>query len=232
MPNNASAAADRPVRVLVVDDHPIIRHGMAELIGQQPGLEVAAQASSAGEALQFAMKGDFDLAIIDVSLEGVSGLELIKQIRERGVETPILVMSMHDEMFYAERALRAGAQGYIMKQRGTTDILKAVQRVLDGELYLSSEMADQLLRRAVDGGTPDRSGPAQLSDRELEVLQLLGQGVSTREIADQLHLSIKTIESYRANIKRKLELKNATELMRYAVDWVRTEGRMDESAED
>lgn len=231
MPNQATTKGDRPVRVLVVDDHPIIRHGMAELIGQQPGLAVAAQASSAAEALQLATKGDFDLAIIDVSLEGVSGLELIKQIRERGVETPILVMSMHDEMFYAERALRAGAQGYIMKQRGTTDILKAVQRVLDGELYLSSEMADQLLRRAVDGGTPDRSGPAQLSDRELEVLQLLGQGVSTREIAGKLHLSVKTIESYRANIKRKLDLKNATELMRYAVDFVRTEGAMDVDAE-
>lgn len=219
-----------PVRVLVVDDHPIVRHGMAQLIDQQPGLSVQAQASSAEEALGLAVKGDFDLAVIDVSLEGVSGLELIKQIRERGVNTPILVMSMHDEMFYAERALRAGAQGYIMKQRATQDIVKAVQRVLEGELYLSSEMADQLLRRAVEGSTPDRSGPSQLSDRELEVLQLLGQGVSTREIADKLHLSIKTIESYRANIKRKLDLKNATELMRYAVDWVRTEGATDDEA--
>jgi DNA-binding NarL/FixJ family response regulator len=231
MSSHSPLSADTPVRVLVVDDHPIVRHGIAQLIDQQPGLEVGAQASSAADALSFAVKGNFDLAVIDVSLEGVSGLELIKQIRERGVETPILVMSMHDETFYAERALRAGAQGYVMKQRATTDILKAVRRVLEGELYLSSEMADQLLRRAVDGGSPERSGPAQLSDRELEVLQLLGQGVSTREIADQLHLSVKTIESYRANIKRKLDLKNATELMRYAVDWVRTEGAIDVDAD-
>lgn len=227
MPPAKPFSAESPVRVLVVDDHPIVRHGMAQLIEQQEGLEVISQVSSAGEALTLAVEGDYDLAVIDVSLEGVSGLELIKQIRERGVEIPILVMSMHDEMFYAERALRAGAQGYIMKQRATPEIAKALERVLNGELYLSPEMSDQLLRRAVDGGTPDRSGPGQLSDRELEVLQLLGQGVSTREIAEKLHLSIKTIESYRANIKRKLDLKNATELMRYAVDWVRTEGGLE-----
>jgi DNA-binding NarL/FixJ family response regulator len=215
-----------PVRVLVVDDHPIVRHGMVQLIEQQTGLEVSGQASTAAEALELAVKGGYDLAVIDVLLKGVSGLELIKQIRERGVETPILVMSMHDEMFYAERALRAGAQGYVMKQRATAEIVKAIRRVVGGELYLSPEMADQLLRRAVDGASPERIGPAQLSDRELEVLQLLGQGVSTREIADKLHLSVKTIESYRANIKRKLDLKNATELMCYAVDWVRTEGEL------
>lgn len=219
-------SAGEDLRVLVVDDHPIVRHGMAQLIEQQEGFTVKAQASSAAEALELALKGGFDLAVIDVSLEGVSGLELIKQIREHGVEVPILVMSMHDEMFYAERALRAGAQGYVMKQRATHEVVKAINRVVDGELYLSAEMSDQLLRRAVDGGSADRGGPTQLSDRELEVLQMLGQGVSTREIADELHLSIKTIESYRANIKRKLDLKNATELMRYAVDWVRTEGRM------
>jgi DNA-binding NarL/FixJ family response regulator len=227
------AAGDgEDLRVLVVDDHPIVRHGMVQLIDQQEGFSVEAQASSAAEALDFALKGEFDLAVIDVSLEGVSGLELIKQIREHGVEVPILVMSMHDEMFYAERALRAGAQGYVMKQRATHEVIKAINRVVEGELYLSAEMSDQLLRRAVDGASAERAGPTQLSDRELEVLQLLGQGVSTREIAEQLHLSIKTIESYRANIKRKLDLKNATELMRYAVDWVRTEGRsaIDEDA--
>jgi len=215
-----------PIRVLVVDDHPIVRHGLVQLIEQQPGLTVVAQVGTAPEALDLAVEGGFDLAVVDVSLQGVSGLELIKQVREHGVETPILVMSMHDEMFYAERSLRAGAQGYVMKQRATQEIVKAIHRVVEGDLYLSAEMADQLLRRAVDGGSSDRIGPSQLSDRELEVLQLLGQGVSTREIAEQLHLSIKTIESYRANIKRKLDLKNATELMRYAVDWVRTEGRL------
>lgn len=220
-----------PIRVLIVDDHPIVRHGLAQLIDQQPGMEVVSQAGTAPDALDKVLAGGFDLAVIDVSLQGVSGLELIKQIRERGSETPILVMSMHDEMFYAERALRAGAQGYIMKQRATAEIVKAIRRVTEGELYLSPEMSDQLLRRAVDGSAPDKFGPSQLSDRELEVLQLLGQGISTREIAEQLHLSVKTIESYRANIKRKLDLKNASELMRYAVDWVRTEGGGEEDEE-
>lgn len=220
------ATSSDAICALLVDDHPIVRHGLSQLIEQQAGLKVAAQASSAAEALDKVMEGGFDLIIVDVSLQGVSGLELIKQMRERGVEVPILVMSMHDEMFYAERALRAGAQGYVMKQRATVEIVKAVRRVVEGDLYVSAEMADQLLRRAVDGAAPDKLGPAQLSDRELEVLQLLGQGISTRDIADKLHLSIKTIESYRANIKRKLDLKNAAELMRYAVDWVRTEGAL------
>ena len=163
--------------------------------------------------------------MFDVSLEGVSGIELIKQIRERGVEIPVLMMSMHDEMFYAERALRAGAQGYVMKQRAIADIVEAIRRVAQGEIYLSADMSEQLLRRAVDGGQAEKTGPAQLSDRELEVLNLLGQGIATKEIAETLHLSVKTIESYRANLKRKLDLKNASELMKYAVDWVRTESR-------
>ncbi len=213
-------------RVLVVDDHPIVRHGVVQLIEQEPGLEVVAQAGTAEEALEYAQNESFELAIIDVSLQGVSGLELVKQIRERGVEMPILMMSMHDESFYAERALRAGAQGYVMKQRATEDIATAIRKVLSDELYLSDELSAKLLRRAVDGDVgPGQSGVSQLSDRELEVLQLLGQGVSTRDVADQLNLSVKTIESYRANIKRKLDLKNAAELMRFAVDWVRTSGQ-------
>lgn len=217
-------ASDASVRILIVDDHPIVRHGLEQLISQQEDLKVAGQVGQAPEALQRALEGGFDLAIVDVSLQGVSGLELIKQMREHGVTVPILVMSMHDEQFYAERALRAGAQGYVMKQRATTEIVTAIRRVLGGELYLSPQTADQLLRRAVDGNAAEQHGAAQLSERELEVLQMLGQGISTRDIAEKLHLSIKTIESYRANIKRKLGLKNAAELMRYAVDWVRTEG--------
>jgi DNA-binding NarL/FixJ family response regulator len=214
-------------QVLVVDDHPIVRHGVVQLINQTHGLEVAAQAGTAAEALEIAQKGKLDLAVVDVSLQGVSGLELVKQIRERGIEMPILVMSMHDESFYAERALRAGAQGYVMKQRATAEIATAIERVLDGDLYLSDALSAKLLRRVVDGDEGDEMGAAsQLSDRELEVLQLLGQGVPTREVADRLHLSVKTIESYRANIKRKLDLKNATELMQYAVKWVQTSGDM------
>lgn len=217
---------DTSVRLLVVDDHPIVRQGIVQLINQLDGYEVVAQAGTAGDALDLAVSGGHDLAIIDVSLQGLSGLELVKQIRERGVETPILMMSMHDESFYAERALRAGAQGYVMKQRATEDIATAIRKVLSDELYLSDELSAKLLRRAVDGDIgPGQSGVSQLSDRELEVLQLLGQGVSTRDVADQLNLSVKTIESYRANIKRKLDLKNAAELMRFAVDWVRTSGQ-------
>ncbi|MEP0547542.1 MAG: response regulator transcription factor [Rhodothermales bacterium] len=212
-------------RLLVVDDHPIVRHGLVQLLEQEQGFEVAAQAGTAAEALRLAEQGGYDLAIIDVSLQGVSGLELVKQIRERGVETPILMMSMHDEAFYAERALRAGAQGYVMKQRATADISAAIDRVLGGDLYLSDNLSDKLVRQAITGESgPDSAGVAQLSDRELEVLQLLGQGVPTREVADRLNLSVKTIESYRANIKRKLELNNATELMQYAVKWVQTSG--------
>lgn len=215
-------------QVLVVDDHPIVRHGVVQLINQTHGLEVAAQAGTAAEALEVAKGGAIDLAVVDVSLQGVSGLELVKQIRERGIEMPILVMSMHDESFYAERALRAGAQGYVMKQRATAEIATAIERVLAGDLYLSDALSAKLLRRVVDGDEgSEAGGAAQLSDRELEVLQLLGQGVPTREVADRLNLSIKTIESYRANIKRKLDLKNATELMQYAVKWVQTSGDMD-----
>jgi DNA-binding NarL/FixJ family response regulator len=214
-------------QVLVVDDHPIVRHGVVQLINQTHGLQVAAQAGTAAEALEIAQEGDLDLAVVDVSLQGVSGLELVKQIRERGIEMPILVMSMHDESFYAERALRAGAQGYVMKQRATAEIATAIERVLAGDLYLSDALSAKLLRRVVDGDEGDELGAAsQLSDRELEVLQLLGQGVPTREVADRLNLSVKTIESYRANIKRKLDLKNATELMQYAVKWVQTSGDM------
>jgi DNA-binding NarL/FixJ family response regulator len=218
---------DGLMQVLVVDDHPIVRHGVVQLINQTHGLEVVAQAGTAAEALKIAEAGGIDLAVVDVSLQGVSGLELVKQIRERGIDMPILVMSMHDESFYAERALRAGAQGYVMKQRATAEIATAIERVLGGDLYLSDALSAKLLRRVVDGDEGDEPGGAsQLSDRELEVLQLLGQGVPTREVADRLNLSVKTIESYRANIKRKLELKNATELMQYAVKWVQTSGNM------
>lgn len=226
MPNKSEAQrSGSPARLLVVDDHPIVRHGVVQLLEQEAGLAVAAQAGTAAEALRLAEAGGFDLAIIDVSLQGVSGLELVKQIRERGVDTPILMMSMHDEAFYAERALRAGAQGYVMKQRATADIAAAIERVLAGELYLSEALSEKLVRQAITGeGGPEAAGIGQLSDRELEVLQLLGQGVPTREVADRLNLSVKTIESYRANIKRKLELKNATELMQYAVTWVQSSG--------
>ena len=211
---------DKTYEIIIVDDHPVVRQGLARLIEQEADLKVVSEAGDAEEAVRMIAAKEYDLAVVDVSLQGVSGLELVKRLRDLKPDLPVLMLSMHHERFYAQRALRAGAQGYIMKQKAPTDIVTAVRRVLGGELYLSRELADEMLRRAVDG----KPGPAvptadQLSDRELEVLQMIGQGVSTREIADALNLSVKTIESYRANIKRKLSLSNAAELMRYAFEW-------------
>ena len=166
---------------------------------------------------------EVDLAIVDLALHGLSGLELIKQARAEIETLPILVLSMHDELFYAERALRAGAKGYVMKLESIDKIIEAVRAILDGELYVSKAVADKMLHSFIEGRAGEMSSPVErLSDRELEVFQLIGQGFSTREIAEMLHLSIKTVESYRANIKEKLQLKNAAELMQHAVKWTQT----------
>jgi DNA-binding NarL/FixJ family response regulator len=220
---SARETNDRRARILLVDDHPIVRRGLEQLIDQEPDLVVAAEASTAEEAMSALERGDIDLAVIDVSLQGVSGIELVKQLRGIYPNLMVLMLSMYDEMFYAERALRAGAQGYIMKQRATSDIVGAIRTVLEGDLYVSRELSEMLLRRMVaKPKEPDMLATKQLSDREIEVLQLIGNGVPTREIATRLNLSIKTIESYRANIKRKLQLQNASELSHYAFEWVRT----------
>ncbi|MEM9997484.1 MAG: response regulator transcription factor [Bacteroidota bacterium] len=214
-------AASEVRHVLLVDDHPVVRQGLIRLVNLETDLEVVAEANGAEEALAALEKHRIDLAVVDITLEGVSGLELVRQIRERYDGVRVLVLSMHHERFYAERALRAGAQGYVMKQRAPAEVIEAIRRVLEGDLYLSEELSDDLLRRAVEGRAGASTNPAEvLSDRELEVLQLIGQGVRTRDIADRLSLSIKTIESYRANIKRKLDLQNATELAHYAFAWV------------
>jgi DNA-binding NarL/FixJ family response regulator len=211
--------------ILIVDDHPMMRTGLAQLIGNEPDLKVAAEADTAGQAINLVAKQKFDLALLDISLPDKNGLELIKDLRALRPELPILVVSMHDEMIYAERVLRAGGRGYIMKQEGGQKFLKAIRSVLAGQVFVSETMSSRIME-IFSGRSPEQTGlPVQkLSDREFEVLQLVGLGVGTRAISEQLHLSIKTVEVHRANIKGKLGLKNAPELLRFAVRWVDAQG--------
>lgn len=218
-----SASTGTPAHLCIVDDHPIVRRGLAQLIDQHADLQVTGEAESVDEAVTVLREGDYDLAIVDLSLKGLSGLELIKRLQAEQPDLPVLVLSMYDERFYAERALRAGAKGYIMKQEATEKVIEAIRRVLRGELYLSEQASQRMVRTFIDSDPRESTTPVdRLSDRELEVFQLLGQGYGTREVAEMLHLSIKTIETYRANIKQKLHLQNASELMQRAVQWVQT----------
>ncbi|HEX7069924.1 MAG TPA: response regulator transcription factor [Rhodothermales bacterium] len=210
-------------RLLIVDDHPIVRQGLVELLGDNDSVSVTSQAESAGEALELIRTKKFDLAVVDLSLRGLSGLELIKLVQVEAPDLPILVLSMHDELFYAERALRAGARGYIMKQEALEKINDAIQKVLSGEVYVSDTVSARMLHRFIGGSAPPPESDVEaLSDRELEVFQLLGQGYGTRQISNLLHISPKTVESYRANIKTKLQLRNASELVQTAVQWVQS----------
>ena len=189
-------------RVYLVDDHPIVRQGLIKLIEQEADLEVCGEAGNVAEALQAIRKLDPDVVLVDISLEDSNGLELIRQIDDLGLQIPMLVLSMHDESLYAEHALRAGASGYVMKQAAATTLIQAIEKVLDGEIYVSKTMSSQMLKMAFRGsGDEPRTGTERLSFRELEVFELIGRGNSTREIAEQLHLSVKTIETYRAHIK-------------------------------
>ncbi len=212
-------------RVLIVDDHPMMRQGLAQLIDNEPDLRVGAEADSAGAALDLVIAQKFDLVLLDVSLPDKNGLEVIKDIRAQKPELAILVVSMHDEALYAERVLRAGARGYLMKQEGGKKLLAAMRQVLAGQISVSEKMSAQILE-IFSGRRAESASPVErLSDREFEVFQLVGQGRSTREIAAQLHLSVKTVEVHRANIKTKLKLKSAVELVRYAVRWAEAESR-------
>lgn len=207
--------------ILVVDDHPIIRHGVCQTLGLEPDLQVMAEASSAAEALDALRTFSANLAVIDVSINGTNGIELIKQIRNEHPRLPILVLSMHDESLYALRAVRAGAGGYIMKSEAPDLLLTAVRKVLAGEVYLSPALERRT--SPAEETAPVANPIDTLSDRELEVLELVGQGHHTRDIAQRLALSAKTIETHRLNMKDKLGLKTAPELIRYAVNWVRTQ---------
>jgi DNA-binding NarL/FixJ family response regulator len=207
-------------KILLVDDHPMVREWLATLINQQADLEVCGEADSAPKALQLAGEVKPDVAIVDISMEGGSGIELIKNIKASHPEVLVIVLSMHDERLYAERALRAGARGYIMKREATKGVLQAIRCVLGGKLYLSDKMAMLMAEKFVDGRLKTEGSVIEkLSDRELEVFQLLGRGWSTRQIADELHVSFKTVQAFCARIKEKLNLASATELLREAVRW-------------
>lgn len=212
-------------RVMIVDDHPMMRQGLAQLIDNEPDLKVCAEADTAGQALNLVLSQKLDLVLLDISLPDKSGLELIKDILTQKPELPILVVSMHDETLYAERVLRAGARGYLMKQEGGKKVLEAIRQVLAGKVYVSEKIAVQILE-AFSGRRAEAASPIErLSDREFEVFQLIGQGRTTREIAAHLSLSVKTVEVHRANIKLKLKLKTATDLVRYAVRWTEVEDK-------
>ncbi|MBN2372444.1 response regulator transcription factor [bacterium] len=212
-------------RILVVDDHPVVRLGLAYLINQNEDLLVCGEADSAHKALDAIEKLCPDMAIVDVCLKGQSGIGLIKNIKGRYPEFPILVLSIHDENVYAEHVLRAGAKGYIMKNDASSNIIHAIRKVLNGEIYVSEKMTSKILNKFINEHPSCSSGsPIEfLSDRELEVFHLLGQGYGTRQIAEELYLSIKTVETYRGHIKNKLNLKNASELVKYAIKWVQRE---------
>ena len=205
-------------RILIVDDHPLVRTGFAQLIGDCPDLEVCGEAGDMAEALGLIDATSPDLAIIDLSLAGGSGLDLIERIRSRNKDLLMLVASMHDETLYAERVLAAGARGYINKQEAQESIIRAIRQVLSGKVYLSQQMTDRLLSGLVDA-TGEKRDIDSLSNRELQVFELIGEGVSSSQIAEQLNLSIKTIETHQANIKKKLGLGSAHELNQRAIRW-------------
>ncbi len=213
-------------RVFVVDDHPIVRQGLALLINQQPDLMVCGEAEDANQVLQAIDAAQPDVLVLDITLRGPDGIDVLKMVRSAQPELPVLILSMHDESLYAERALRAGANGYIMKQEATENVLVALRRILRGEVHVSPRVAHRIVQQLVPGSPRARPASiASLSDRELEVFRLIGAGYGTRRIAQELHLSVKTVESYQAHIKEKLSLDGARALMRRAIEWTLQEER-------
>jgi len=208
------------IKIFLVDDHPLVREWLTNLLNQQPDFQVCGETGNAPEALQLIAATRPDIVIVDISLASGSGIELIKSIKAGHAGVAMLVLSMHDEMLYAERALRAGAGGYIMKSEATQKVIQAVHAVLNGELYVSPKVASLMAKKLVGGRADGAALPIeQLSDRELEVFQLLGRGFSTRQISEHLHVGFKTVQSYSARIKEKLNLANINELMREAIRW-------------
>ncbi len=231
-PTNAPATApgsnsSEPVRhrIFLVDDHPVTREGVRVLIDQEPDLVVCGQADSAPAALQLIQRLKPDLAVVDITLKTTSGIELMKNVKALLPDLPVLIMSMHDESLYAERALRAGAKGYVMKHEASDRILTAIRSVIAGDLYLSEKMKEKMLHRLVRSRKNEVVFTIDtLSDREMEVFQLIGNGFGTRQIAEKLNLSVKTIDSYREHLKLKLRLEKGSDLVRHAIQWVRSEG--------
>lgn len=214
-------------RILLVDDHPIMRHGLAQLINSEADLQVCGEAGSSAEGLRAVEKLKPDLVIADLTLPDKHGLEFTKDLHAMFPGTLVLVLSMHDESLYAERSLRAGARGYLMKEPAADHVVKATRRVLEGGIYLSEKMAGQLLESIAGQRKSGDSSPLdRLTDRELQVLQLIGQGKATRHIAEQLHVSARTVDAHRAHMKEKLQLDDGAALVRYAVRWVENAGRV------
>jgi len=213
-------------RIFVVDDHPVVREGLAAQIANEPGLTICGEASDVAEALASIATTQPDVVVVDISLKTGNGIDLVKRLKARDPGIRILVWSMHDEGLYSERALRAGALGYIKKDCAGRQVIEAIRSVLDGKLYLSPEVSAKLLARVVGRDpTQNSSSPVEaLTDRELEAFSFLGNGLTTKQVAEKMHVSPKTVETYRARIKEKLNLKNATELMQHAVQWVVEQG--------
>ena len=216
--------SDKKAKIFIVDDHPIIRQGLAQLINYAEDMIFVGEAGNAKEAIQGIEKTKPDLVIADISLEGTSGIELTKALLAKQPNMLVLIVSMYDESVYLERSLRAGAKGYLTKQEASDYIILAIRKVLAGEIYVNEKWSNKLMHRFAEQGTvANASHIVNLSDRELEVLQLIGQGYTTQQIADTLHVSVKTVESHYANIKSKVALKNSHELIQYAVKWCLSE---------
>ena len=217
----ALSAKTKRRAILLVDDHPLFRKGMTQLLDSQSDLQVQAEADNSASALDAIRSNRFDLAVVDIGLRGgFNGIELTKSIKAERPDLPVLVVSMHDEALYAERALRAGARGYVMKREALDSILQAVRSVIDGEIYISPSMTKRMLFDHINGGGEARSAVDRLTDRELEVFQLIGEGHDMHEIAGELHLSKKTVEAHRANIKEKLGVPSARDVVRLATESV------------
>jgi DNA-binding NarL/FixJ family response regulator len=215
-----AAAKARAHRVLIVDDHPIVRQGLRRIMENQPDLAVCAEAGSAREAKTALRESPPDVLIADISLKNGDGIELVRDVRAHYPRLPILVLSAYDEIFYAERLLSVGANGYIMKESSSADVLAAVRRVLQGGVYVSDSVGTAMIEKLAAGATNQATNPIdRLSNRELQVLHLIGKGLSTRETAKSLNLSVKTIESHRQRIKRRLGLHSGTQLVLYAINW-------------
>jgi DNA-binding NarL/FixJ family response regulator len=211
-------------RIFLIDDHPMMRAGLAQLINRQPDMLVCGEAGGPAEALNLFSKSTPDLVLTDLTMRGRAGIEFIKDLRALRADLPILVISMHDEMVYAERCFRAGARGYLMKESGSENLLAALRRVISGQMYASPAVSEEILQNLSARKPRGSDSPiSYLSDREFEVFQLVGHGKSTREIAAQLHLSPKTVDVHRSHIREKLGLKDATALVRHAVRWLETQ---------
>jgi len=220
-----AAKGERKRKVFLVDDHPIVRERLGELIAQEADLEVCGEAEDANTALKMIGALQPDIAIVDITLKDTYGIELIKNLKERESHIPVLVLSMHEESMYGERAIRAGAKGYLNKQEASKKVISAIRTILAGDIFVSEQMKSAMLQKMAGGQRPEGQAPTDvLSDRELEVFQLLGQGLGVRQIAEMLFVSVKTVEAHREHIKQKMNFKSSSELLRYAIQYTLKEG--------